>query len=293
MKILGFLLTLLKILGIVLLWVIVALIIVLAIVLLVKIKYGIVAEKSNKLYVDLEVTWFFKIVYFRYRISDKSKKVILKIFGRPFYKDKEDFTSKEEKPKEEKSSLDNEEEEINIKDKPKEKEVIYKPEEITYKHKPETKEEKINEEAKEIVRDEVEKIKEEVEEDIKKYSVIDKIKDVWNYPDREDIQNLSIGLIKKLFKTLFPKILKVDIEFGSDNPAQTGYVIAISSILVLYFGNDIKVKGNFKRKVLKGKLEAKGSFSIFKILSTLLRFALRKSIRKLIWKYIKHRKEEK
>lgn len=295
MNILEFLLALLKIFGTILLFIVLVFIIILLLVLMIPVKYNIEAEKSDKFYADIQATWFLKIIYFRYRISDKGKRTIINIFGRTFYKDKEVFKSEKEKadkyetdkPVEKydtvKNSSDNYNNETIVQPKVKIEQPIKKS--FTQKRK----EKKINKEIKKELEKEEEKFGEEVE----KYSIIEKIKGILNHPDRKYIEHSSVKLIKRILKAIFPKELKLDIEYGSSDPAKTGYMLAISSILVLYFGNNIKVQGNFQEKVLNGKVKAKGIFTIGYIIWALIVFAISKPIRKIIWKYLKNRKKDK
>lgn len=301
MQILAFLLMLLKIIGIVLLCILLVFTLILALILLIRIKYNIASEKSDKLYADIEATWFLKFVYFRFRISDKEKKVIFKVLWKYLYKDKQTFKTNteqkpeksEEYPKVERSTpktnsekKDNNKLEFEEQKEPSLKErtkIVNEEKELSPKEKTEI----VNEEIKKLAKDEEKKLEEELEKDIKEYSVIDKIKRVWDYPDRKEIQDLILKLIKRLFKVFIPEQLNLDIEIGLEDPSITGYVLAISSILVLYFGNNINVRGNFHQEVFNGKLKVKGYFTLGQIIWALLRFTLAKPIRKMIWKYLK------
>lgn len=286
MQILAFLLILLKIIGIALLCILLVFIFILVLALLIRVKYNIIAEKSDKLYADIEVTWFIKFVYFRFKISDKEKRIIFKVLWKYLYKDKETFktTTKkdseksEEHPKVERSvskTRDNNITELEVKTPNEKTEIVNKKTKI------------VDQEIKKLAKDEEKKIEEELKKDVEEYSIIDKIKQVWNYPNRKEIQDLTIKLIKKLCKALMPKELNLDIEIGSSDPSITGYVLAVSSILVLYFGNDINVRGNFHKRVLNGKIKTKGYFTLGQIVLALLIFAFAKPIRKIIWKYLK------
>lgn len=298
MKILAFLLATLKVLGILLLCAILILSVILAIVLLVPIKYSIKAEKSTRLYANLEITWFKKIIYFRYKISNRCKKVVFKVFRKYIIKNREVFGNDVEND----SKIDSNDEyfpdtslsDIDIDHYDTESEIQtskIKPDiESSSNHKTQ-KEKQIDLKLENIVEDESEKLEEEIEQDIEEHSIIDKLKIAWNYDDRKQIVELSIKLIKRILKIIFPQNLKVDIEFGSDNPATTGYVLAMSSILTLYFGNTVKITGNFDRPVLNGKLDIDGKFNLGKIVFAILRYMAKRPIRKLIFKYLKNRKK--
>lgn len=292
MNILLILLALLKILAILLLVLATIFIIVLTLILLIPIKYNIDAQKSIRLYANIEVKWLIRTVYFRYKINTDYKKVILKVFGKTIYKDKTSFEEDEIEEKDETKDLhdisDNQLQEV-LKDIDDYSTHHYKDEkEIKYSQK----EKKIDKQIEDILKDESKKVEDITEEEIKENSVIEKIKYLWNYPDREEIVNASIKLIKKIIKILFPTRVELDMEVGCDNPATTGYILALSSILTLYFGDNIKVYGNFETSVLNGKFKAEGKFTLFSIVWALLIFIFIKPIRKIIWNYLKNRRKE-
>lgn len=305
MGILTFLLTLLKIIGIVLLVVILFFIVVITLILTIPIKYNFRAEKTDKLYANLELTWFFKIIYFRYKINNKCKMVLLKIFGKTFYRDREIFnnsisqeynveeTEFTKEPPLEETALNKEQvlERTEI-DYPKEpekntKEKIKK----TKVQKAKKQEQKINKDLEEGIEDIAKALENDAEEVVEENNIISKLDEYWNYPDREQIIKLSIKLMKRLIKTVLPKQLNLDLVIGTGDPALTGYILAWSSILVLLFGNDINILGNFERPALDGKVRIKGFIRIGKIFWNLLLFVISKPIRKLIWQYLKNRRK--
>lgn len=290
MKILLILLALLKILAILLLVLAIIFIIVLTLILLIPIKYNIDAQKGIRLYANIEVKWLIKTVYFRYKINTECKRVILKVLGKTIYKDKTSFEDDETEEKDETENLhDVPDIQENLKDidnyfsqnEKAEKEIKYS-----------QKEKKIDKQTEDILKDESKKVENIVEEEIKENSIIEKIKYLWNYPGRQQIVDASIKLIKKIIKTLFPKKLELDMEVGCDNPATTGYILALSSILTLYFGDNIKIYGNFKTSVLNGNFKAEGKFTFFSITWALLVFIFVRPIRKIIWNYLKNRRKE-
>lgn len=290
MKILLILLALLKILAILLLVLAIIFIIVLTLILLIPIKYNIDAQKGIRLYANIEVKWLIKTVYFRYKINTECKRVILKVLGKTIYKDK---TSFEDDETEEKDETENLHDILDIQENLKDTDNYFSQNEKAEKEiKYSQKEKKIDKQTEDILKDESKKVENIVEEEIKENSIIEKIKYLWNYPSRQQIVDASIKLIKKIIKTLFPKKLELDMEVGCDNPATTGYILALSSILTLYFGDNIKIYGNFKTSVLNGNFKAEGKFTFFSIIWALLVFIFVKPIRKIIWNYLKNRRKE-
>lgn len=293
MKILLILLALLKILAILLLVLAIIFIIVLTLILLIPIKYNIDAQKSIRLYANIEIKWLIKTIYFRYKINTECKRVILKVFGKTIYKDKTSFEDNEDDEIEEKDETE------DLYDISGNQKVLKDTDDYSKHHdrdekeiKCSQKEEKIDKQIEDILKDESKKVEDIAEEEIEENSIIEKIKYLWNYPDRQQIVDASIKLIKKIIKILFPKKVELDMEVGCDNPATTGYILALSSILTLYFGDNIKVYGNFETSVLNGKFKAEGKFTLFCVLWALLVFIFIKPIRKIIWNYLKNRRKE-
>lgn len=315
MNLLIFLITLLKLLGVVLLTLVVIFIILILIILLVPIKYRFNGEKSTRLYANLEITWFLKLVYFRYKISDTCKMSILKIFGKPFYKNRTVFettnntTPSQEAPEHDKpletqpeiepkkdltQTLDNKTQSKETKQ-PQVNQENLKPEnetKLSEINKAEEKEIKVDKEIEQEVKEKAEEIEDEIEEEIEEKPVIKKLEELLNYPDRDKIINLTLKLIHNLCKVLKPQKVQANIVVGTDDPALTGFILAWSSILTLYFGNNFKVEGNFDRVALDGKLAIMGKFKIGSILHYLLSYVLKRPIRIIIWRYLKNRRKE-
>jgi hypothetical protein len=291
----------------------------LAVLLFVPVRYNLEAEKSDKLYFDIEASWLFKFAYFRYRLSYKGKKIIFKVFGKTFYKDREAFedlkqavehnntessverhdhieksTDVKAKPSDsEQDSANSEEKETKTSNsiKSNKSEKTQNTQQQNRQAFKTTKKQKA-EQTDKVIENIAEDISDTIEQGIDEHPIWYRIKQFWDYPDRPKIVRLSITLIKKLIRVIIPDNLSLDIEYGSDNPAHTGFVLAFSSILVLYFGDNIKVRGNFEQEVLKGTLKGSGRLFLIDIVGPLVQFALSKPIIKIIWKYIRKRKEE-
>lgn len=307
MKIVLLLLSLLKLLGIVLLALLVVISILILVVLFVPIRYNIEINKSDKLHMDIEASWLVKCAYFRYRLSYKGKKTVFKVLGKTLYKDREVFSELKEAVEHDstepvverhdnisKSNKIESQQSEPIKVEPKEKEVKQPRKfkaQYNAKDNKNTKKQKAKQTDK-VIENIVEDIGDTVEQTVEHHPILFRIKQFWDYPDRKKIVWLTCRLFKKLLKALMPKQLSLDVEYGCENPAYTGYVLAFSSILVLQFGDNIKVRGNFQQTVLNGNLNGFGKLYLIDIIGPLIQYILSRPIFKIIWRYFRRRKDE-
>jgi len=115
--------------------------------------------------------------------------------------------------------------------------------------------------------------------------LFNKVKEVYNYPDRDEIFKAVIILIKRLFKALKPKYLHLDCEFGFDTPDTTGTALAIVGIIktMIYKDTfDIRLKGNFNEKMLSIDAGLNGKIVLWSGLWPLVAFIFKKPIWKII-----------
>ena len=297
-------LTLIKIIFGIIIALILIFLIILGIILFSAIKYEISAQKTEEIRLNIEANWILRIVKFKYRFSNDGKKMLVKVFNKVVYKNSEIFEKNNEWKEEVQEGIFKVEEVEEAVEKTA-KNVVRSDEKTNEDLNKEKKSEFKSKNSSQTMQDSV-KIEnnqnkaesseteqentEAIEE--KEENIIKRILNLWNYEFRKPIQKLIIKLVKRLLRALLPKHLKLDIEYGSDDPANTGLVLAWSSILILYFGDNIKVKGNFEQKVINGKVYADGKFTLWQIIYAVAACALSKPIRGIIWNYIKNRKKE-
>lgn len=85
--------------------------------------------------------------------------------------------------------------------------------------------------------------------------------------------------LKRLLLRLRPQKIMGEIEFGFDDPAWTGQVLAGISILYPYFADCFQVIPDFEEKKLRGQLEIKGKISAKNFAALGLRVILDKNVR--------------
>lgn len=267
---LSVLLAILKIIGMILLWIFLLLLLILAIALFVSFRYNVKVDKDSELLVDVKVSWLFKIIRAHITIIDGEQKISLKALWfdlpgknkrrerRPRRSAKivsEHKTTEEEEKKPEPGVFEEEKAHKKIKE-------------------PKTKEKKPS-------------LWERI------HSIKDKINYVLNYPDRKKIQEYTLKLLGDELKALRPKYFELSGTIGFDDPSVTGKVIGLVSI-----GQGlctcrpkwarIIIRGNFEKSILEARMRMKGKISLWIIIFPLIKYIFKKPIwkivKKIIWK---------
>lgn len=107
--------------------------------------------------------------------------------------------------------------------------------------------------------------------------------------EREDFKR-AFALCKKqllcVWKNIRPQKLKADIHFGFDDPATTGQILAYLGMLYSVLGKDIRIRPDFEKTIIEGKVLVKGRVTLFILLRALWILYFDKDIKRLIriWK---------
>lgn len=107
--------------------------------------------------------------------------------------------------------------------------------------------------------------------------------------EREEFK-CAFALCKKqlfrIWKNIRPKKLKAEIYFGFEDPAVTGQILAYAGMLYPILGKDIKIRPDFEKTILEGRLFTKGRITLFVLLRVFLILYFDKNIKRLIriWK---------
>lgn len=119
------------------------------------------------------------------------------------------------------------------------------------------------------------------------YEVIEKIKSIISYPNKKEILNLSFLLIKRLTKSIKFKEIKININYGLDDPFKTGNICGIISAIIPFlpkkYIKGIKIMPDFENELFLANLEVKCKTSLFKLLLPIIMFISKKTIREIIF----------
>lgn len=138
----------------------------------------------------------------------------------------------------------------------------------------------------EKIRLKIEKIRDTID------NVIGKIKKIWH--QKEEIQRilekpetkLAISFawnkIVKILRHILPRKLKGYLIFGSGDPATTGKVLAILSIVYAKTGPLIDITPNFEEKQIECDLEFKGRIQLIVLVVLAVQLILKKEVKQLI-----------
>ena len=113
--------------------------------------------------------------------------------------------------------------------------------------------------------------------------------DYRNFLEREDFKR-AFALCKKqllsLWKNIRPRKAKLEVHFGFDDPATTGQILSYLGMMYPLLGKDIKIRPDFEKTILEGKVLIKGRITVFVLLKVLWILYFDKDIKRLIriWK---------
>ena len=267
---------LLKIIGIIL----ALLLVIICIIIFCGINLKLSFNNKEKISYFVKLTYLFGL--FSYTLNSENNLNTIKILGiniDKFKKNKD--ISKKEKTKKKKQKDKNLDEDIELKNN-------------------QQLEENINNEKENINLEDNNKIKESNKENkfekfkskiyyfkIKVNNIINQIKFIVQYPDKKEILKLSLLLLKRLLKAIKFRKIKINIDYGLDEPFKTGNVCGIISAIIPFlpkrFINDIKILPDFENQLFLANIEIKCKTSLFKILLPIILFISKKPIRKIIF----------
>ena len=85
--------------------------------------------------------------------------------------------------------------------------------------------------------------------------------------------------LRRFLKTLRPRKADVCAEFGFTDPAVTGYVLALISMIYPFIGEYAEIRPDFERKILRGRVYVKGRIRALHAVSFALRLMIDKNVR--------------
>ena len=261
MSILALLIGLLKIIGIIL-----ALILfIICVILFSNINLKIIANNNNKIYYFIKISYILGLFIY---IFDNEKNIsCFKILGINIRKNKKIKVDKEN------ISLSSNEEDFekNKIEKSKINENIYT---------------NINEKDKENIEDNTDDTNINNNKNNIKESLFN-FKKILNYPNKKEIISSTILLIKRLIKCIKFKKIKINIDYGLNEPFKTGSICGIISTIIPFlpkkYIKDINIMPDFEKEIFLADVKIKCKTSFIKILLPIIIFISKKSIRKIIF----------
>ncbi len=129
-------------------------------------------------------------------------------------------------------------------------------------------------------------------------SILDKIKDtIINIKEkketlkkylaivRSDTAKAAFALCKKrifrMLKHIFPRKMRVNLTYGMNDPADTGYILAVYGMLPEFVGKRVVLHADFDNPVLKGDFYVKGGIRAWTLLYQVLCVILDKNCQRL------------
>ena len=292
MQILALIIGILKILGIILLIILALILLIILSLLFSKIKIDLDAKFFEEIQLKLKASYLFGIL--KYSFNYEKNQMKLTIFGKNIFKKNKKQNIRKNKLKSSKINNENQfkeefKEESGEEFENFEQEIFQDKEKEVSQNKKTFEEENPIFENKETNFENRENKKEDKiqEEDFgEEKSFFSKIKYLKEKIDKNIIKQ-TIILIKKLIKAINFKKIKINLDYGFEEPYTTGKVCAIISIILPMFSQKhikyINLIPNFQEKELKGETEIKIRTNLFKLLLPILFFICDKNIRKIIF----------
>ncbi|GHU50430.1 hypothetical protein AGMMS49975_01450 [Clostridia bacterium] len=109
------------------------------------------------------------------------------------------------------------------------------------------------------------------------------LRNILEYEKLFECLGASWRLVSSLFKRLSPRKVRASGKFGFSEPYYTGLLLGAESMLMGLSGFDLKVLGEFSGEHRDVDLYICGKFSVFDILSPIVRFILYKPVRVLLF----------
>ena len=285
------LLLILKIIGITLLVLLLTVLFLLALVLFVPIRYRArIIHNPEKEDIYGRASFLFPLVVFRFRFYEK----VFSYKGRAlWYVFAESGKNKEEKPPKKEKGI--KKEQASGKQVPVQEKQEAVAESVTAEAEAEeTKEilEKIKPFPSTEESGPPKKKKKSKEEKTPKKSLVEVIKKLLRQKDEvvrilsKQESKASIRFawdkLKKTIRHILPRKVKGYLIYGSDDPATTGQVLGVVSVLYAAMGPVLKIVPDFENKRLECDLEVRGRLRVFTLLVILLKIYFNKELKQLI-----------
>lgn len=138
----------------------------------------------------------------------------------------------------------------------------------------------------EKVRSKIQKIRETISNSIKKIKRLfrqkEEAKRIFSKPETKKALQFAWEKLKHLLKHILPKKIKGYVAYGAGDPATTGQVLGILSIIYARTGQLLVIRPNFIEKQLESDVEIKGRIQVFTLLVITVKVFLNRELKQLI-----------
>lgn len=300
------LLTILKILGIILLVIIGVVLILLFIALFLPVRYRIHGDYEEDYHLEVKAGWLCRFVYFHFQMDNKEKIGILRILGIPIYQfppDEEKEQKKREKESKKRERKENrsakrqreqtpvslleerepsisrtlteeDKQQTNLADKPMQEKIPEEEhtEETLQNKKQKVKKPSVFQHMKQFfvrIRKRLQRLPERLKT---VFSKIDDIKMLWLDENNKTSTALILKEVKYLLLHYGPTKIHAKVEFSAGDPANTGKVLGVLSLIPFLYQKDVHITPDFvsEKLYVQGYLNAKGHIRVLHLIRTLL-----------------------
>lgn len=132
----------------------------------------------------------------------------------------------------------------------------------------------------------IQKLRETISKTIAKIKKLlhqkDEVQRILEKPETKTAMKFVWSKLGRLLKHILPRKIKGYLAYGADNPATTGQVLGILSVLYARTGQLLEIRPNFTEKQLECDVLIKGRIQVFTLLVIAVKVALNKELRQVI-----------
>ncbi|MBR6642032.1 MAG: hypothetical protein IKL28_00030 [Lachnospiraceae bacterium] len=132
----------------------------------------------------------------------------------------------------------------------------------------------------------IQKLRETISKTIAKIKKLihqkEEVQRILGKPETKTAMKFVWSKLGRLLKHILPRKIKGYLAYGADNPATTGQVLGILSVLYARTGQLLEIRPNFTEKQLECDVLIKGRIQVFTLLVIAVKVALNKELRQVI-----------
>lgn len=280
---LNIILCLLKIIGILILVILGLIVTILLLVLLVPVRYRIWVSYHDKPKGSVQVGWLFRLISL-FVTYEETLEYTVKLLGFTILSSEK--TKEAEQPVLTETQEPSEQPVLTKTQMPSEKSAVSETPDISHK-KATPKSEKRTEEKgtqpkpslEERIRSKAASVTEKV---VSLKQKADSIRRFVKDPANQATFKRIIAQVRSILKHLIPTSLKAEAVLGFDDPAVTGQVLSVCSILYLWYGESIQITPVFDESIIEGDAQVRGRIRLGTLLARMVWILLDKNFRILV-----------